>query len=190
MLHSAAMVNDRAVVPATRERPWQVAVAIVGAAAGFGVFLIGMGAAVMWVRLDSAGLPAERGVGVVSKQTLAIVGAHVLLEPLAVGFALLLVAVYFVWRLLGLPPVLSRRNGSLSIVERGDRSRTVREPFRLLGLAVLIACLIAPISWFGLALIVGFVAALFAAYEGRRLAGIYRGRALQMFIVSSVAALA
>lgn len=63
------------------ERAWQIVVAILGAAAGFGLFVIALGAAVMWVRFNAAGLPAERGVGVVSKQTLAIVGVRTLVLP-------------------------------------------------------------------------------------------------------------
>jgi hypothetical protein len=188
--YSAAIVNDQATVAAARERPWQVVVALVGAAAGFGVFLIGMGAAVMWVRLDSAGLPAEQGVGVVSKQTLAVVGAHVLLEPLALGVALLLLSGYFVWRLLGPPSVLARRKGSLAIVGRADRPRSARGLFRSLRFPMLIVCLVAPLSWVGLALTAGFVAALITMFEGQRLAGVYHERALQMLIASSVAALA
>jgi hypothetical protein len=189
MLHSAAMVNNRAAATATHERPWQVAVAIVGAAAGFGVFLIGMGAAVMWVRLDSAGLPAEQGVGVVSKQTLAIVGVHVLLEPLAFGLVLFLLSGYLVWRILGPPPVLSRRRGSLIVVERTDRPRNAKRLFREVGPLVLITCFIVPISWIGLALTAGLVAAVFVTIEGRRWADVYRERGLQLFIVSSIAAL-
>jgi len=50
----------------------------------------------MWVRLDAVGLPTERGVAVASRQTLAVLGMHKLVEPLvlaAIPVALVL------WRL-------------------------------------------------------------------------------------------
>src|SRR5205823_14596569 len=56
-------VNPEPRAPRVHERPWQLVIALVGAAAGLGVFLIALGGLAMWVRLDSVGLPAERGVG-------------------------------------------------------------------------------------------------------------------------------
>lgn len=66
----------------TGDRPWwEIVVAVAGAAAGLGICLLVLGAAVTWLRLVAAGLPAEQGLAAVSKQSLAVVGAHVLLVP-------------------------------------------------------------------------------------------------------------
>jgi hypothetical protein len=82
---------ERARVAPGRQTPdkpwWGVAVTVAGAGAGFGLALVAMGAIVMWVRLVAAGVPAEQGVGVMSPQSLAVVGAHVLLVPVLLSAA-------------------------------------------------------------------------------------------------------
>jgi hypothetical protein len=81
----------RASEPRVPVKPWwEVLIAVAGAAAGVAAFLTFMGAITVWIRLLVAGLPAEQGVAVMSKGSLAVVGAHVMSFP---GLISLLVAV-------------------------------------------------------------------------------------------------
>jgi hypothetical protein len=165
---------------------------VVGAAAGFGVFLIAMGAAVLWIRLDSVGLPAERGVGVASKQTLAVIGARVLLEPMAVGVVLLGAMLYIAWQILGPPPILVRAPGAGVVLPSGvppkQRPRR-RRLHSVLVVEVVLVALILPLSWTGLATFLGFAGSIFFVLEGRRLAGHHQTRARQIFVTSTLLAI-
>lgn len=69
----------------TAPRSWERVLTLAGAAAGLGAFLIVMGAAVTWVRLVGEGLPAEEGLSAAPKESLAVVGAHVLLLPICIS---------------------------------------------------------------------------------------------------------
>ena len=65
-LYVAEREVERARLKATRasgDRPWWgAALSAIGAAAGFGLALVAMGAIVMWVRLVAVDVPAEQGL--------------------------------------------------------------------------------------------------------------------------------
>jgi hypothetical protein len=73
---------------------WQILATVAGALAGLGLFLVVLGAAVVYVRLLAAGLPAEQGLAATPKEALAVAGAHVLALPIVIGALAVSVANY------------------------------------------------------------------------------------------------
>jgi hypothetical protein len=117
-----------------RRRPiWEVALGILGAAAGLSVFVIVLGAFVMWVRLDSVGLPPERGLAISSKQTLAVLGMHKLVMPLVLSAAV----VGVVFALLGIGVT---KAGTLQLRRAAANKRRLR---LICGAALLATCVFA-----------------------------------------------
>jgi hypothetical protein len=64
---------------------WTTLVAIVGAAAGLGLWINVVGAAVLWTRFEQADLPATHIVGLVPNTTLLAIGIQALVLPLLVA---------------------------------------------------------------------------------------------------------
>jgi hypothetical protein len=125
-------VDDDRSQPGTG-RTWQTAVAILGGAAGLSLFVVTLGAGALWVRLDAVGLPTERGVAVTSRQTLAVLGMHKLVEPLvlaAIPVALVL------WRL-GIGPTT---RGTLQLGRAAHDANFKRRLRRICAAALLGAC--------------------------------------------------
>jgi hypothetical protein len=156
------------------ERPWQLALAFLGAAAGLGLFLVGLGAAVMWVRLDAVGLPAELGVSLVPKQTLAIIAVHVLIEPLAVMGLTAGIAIYLAWRFVIDDDHEAYETDQADWEAKRDTVDEIPGPegkgrLRLVpvGIVVLIVA-VTPFEWFTVALGIANLLLLLAAYEVRR----------------------
>jgi hypothetical protein len=75
---------------------WTTVVAIVGAAAGLGLWINVVGAAVLWTRFEQADLPATHIVGIVPNTTLLAIGIQALVLPLLV--AIVAVGVFYVAR--------------------------------------------------------------------------------------------
>jgi hypothetical protein len=80
----ARLEVEAALAPRVERPPrqwWEIFVALAGATAGIGVFVVTVGAAVMWLRLTAAGLPVEQALSAMSSQALAVVGVHALIFP-------------------------------------------------------------------------------------------------------------
>jgi hypothetical protein len=161
-------------------------IAIIGAAAGFGVFLIALGGLAMWIRLDSVGLPAERGVGLVSKQTLAVVGAHALLEPLLFGSAIAAIG------LLGFaleeprPPTGRLKAWAEGAVEHGIAG-IPRLSWLRGGLVFLVVLLLVPFNWEFMTLLIGGTLLYVGSAEMARLSA--QGLARRTWLIGLTVAL-
>jgi hypothetical protein len=66
-------------------RWWEGLATVAAATAGLGLFLVVMGAAIVWVRLEAAGLPGDVGLAVTPKSDLAALGFRKLLFPALVN---------------------------------------------------------------------------------------------------------
>src|SRR5438128_11966178 len=64
---------------------WRVLLEIVGASAGIAAFVTFTGGALLWLRFDQLGLPADRAVSLLPRTMLLAVGAHALIVPAALG---------------------------------------------------------------------------------------------------------
>lgn len=69
---------------------WTVAVTLLGAAAGITGFVALVGGAILWIRFDELGLPADRAVAALPKSVLLAVGAHTVVGPIVAGLVALL----------------------------------------------------------------------------------------------------
>jgi hypothetical protein len=58
-----------------------------GVAAGIAAFVTFVGGALLWLRFDELGLPADRAVAMLPRSLLVTVGAHALLAPAIAGLA-------------------------------------------------------------------------------------------------------
>lgn len=172
---------------------WQIAITILGGAAGLGLFLVALGTSVMWIRLDAVGLPTERGVAVISKQTLAVVGMHKLVEPLLLSTGV--VTALFL--------LLSRKGGTSSATLQLGRAALdagFRRKLRWYCVAgLLVACaveLFAPFSWAFAAWSAGIACPIAAAYvagirgHNVRVPQLRRGAFIYVAVLVTVAALA
>lgn len=74
-----------------RVDPYAVALQILGVAAGVGALIALVGGAMLWIRFDALGLPADQAVALLPERLLVIVGFHSLAVPLLVALVVLLV---------------------------------------------------------------------------------------------------
>src|SRR5436190_16643082 len=70
---------------ASKALDWRVLLEIVGASAGIAAFVTFTGGALLWLRFDQLGLPADRAVSLLPRTILLTVGAHALLVPALLG---------------------------------------------------------------------------------------------------------
>jgi hypothetical protein len=73
----------------------RVLLEFLGASAGIAAFIALVGGALLWLRFDALGLPADRAVTLLPREMLITVGAHALLGPLIAG----LIAGIAIWAL-------------------------------------------------------------------------------------------
>jgi hypothetical protein len=73
----------------------KIALEVLGASAGVAALMALLGGALLWLRFDELGLPADRAVTLLPRELLITVGAHALVAPLVAA----LVAVGLIWLL-------------------------------------------------------------------------------------------
>jgi hypothetical protein len=74
--------GERAVAPPLQPR---LILELLGATAGIAAFVAFVGGALMWLRFDALGLPADRAVSLLPRELLLTVGVHALIVPAMVG---------------------------------------------------------------------------------------------------------
>ena len=63
----------------------RIVLELLGATAGIAAFVTLVGGALLWLRFDGLGLPADRAVSVLPRQMLIMAGAHALVVPAVAG---------------------------------------------------------------------------------------------------------